>query len=266
MHLRHLISLCLLSISLVAFLPGRSLVQTDTTRIRGIKVFSSHFDPSTETATLDFMNDSAFNITAWGYCVKTEKLKSEDPAHGGCQQTDTLPMVVERQVTEQLTRKRVTWDCPDCHVIHPGEHKIISVDFSSARVAAAVIDMKLVVYANGKIETNGSIGLGMEQRLAKQRQSALTTLKELLDMGDSILRNRSDEHPATTMLEELRTKASADPRYDGLFVKFKLPGMSTSDSSEATFKDERGYLQNFVTERKLQVAEFAKNQLAEVNQ
>lgn len=262
MHLKRVVwVLWVLSIAAL----GQSSTQPSTTAqpLHGIKVFSSTFDPTTQIAKLDFMNDSPSGITAWGYCMNTTNRPGDNVEHGGCIWVDTIPVVIDRQVLEQTTLKPINADCPDCHVLHPGEHKILSVDFSSVPVVNAEIVIRLIVYANGQVESAGNDGLGMQQHIASQRQNALKLHQSLADMGAAILADKSDQHPAVTMVESLKR---AHPEWTQALHRFKSPEWRKANDTEFIPKDERSYLQNFVAEQKMQAAEFSKHQIRGGNQ
>ena len=262
MHLKRIVwVMWLLSIAAL----GQSSTQPSTTDqpLHGIKVFSSSFDSTTQTAKLDFMNDSPSDITAWGYCMDTTNRPGDNVEHGGCSAVDALPQVVERQTQEKITNEPITWDCSACHVLHPGEHKTLSVDFSSVPVANAEIVIRLIVYANGRVESIGNDGLGLQQYIATQRQNALKQHQSLADMGANILANKSDQHPTVTMIEALKR---AHPEWTQVLHHFKSPEWRKGNDTEFIPKDERSYLQSFVAEQKMQAAEFSKHQIRGENQ
>lgn len=256
-----LLALCLLSVSAI----GQIQTQTQSlTPIRGIKVFSSSFDLSIQTAKLDFMNDSPYDITAWGYCLRIQNLIGDNVPHMGCAEIDTLRSVTERKFEEQTSNKEAAWDCSSCHVIHPGEHKVIVQTFSPMTVANAEIDLNLVVYSNGQFEANSRDGLVMHEDIAKQRLSALKTFQELVDIGKRILADESNPHPTVTMIEELQSSVTAKPGLATALRQLKRPEWHKANGSEFIPKDERGYLQKFVTAQQFRVQEFSKHQIPEV--
>jgi hypothetical protein len=266
MHVRHVaLVFCLLSISALGQSPAQGLTSLQTP-IHGIKIFSSSFDAKTQTAKLDFMNDSPSDITAWGYCLKTQNVKGDNVEHGGCREVETLGPVISRQVQEQITNKAMIGDCPDCHVLHPGEHKTLSVDFSSGTVATAEIEIKLIIYGNGRVETNGNEGLRMQQEFATRRQGALNRFQELVEIGQGILADTSNQHPTVAMIEELQRRIPAEPELGGVLHDFKRPGWRKANDAEFVPEDEHGYLQKFVAEQQMKAAELSKHQIAGVNQ
>ena len=245
MRFKHLVVISLLSVSAMCQSPTQDPTSPQTP-IHGIKIFSSSFDATTRTATLDFMNDSAADITAWGYCMNTTNRPGDNVGHGGCTAVDALPQVVERQTQEKITNKPITWDCSACHMLHPGEHKILSVDFSSVPIVSAEIVIRLIVYANGQVESIGNEGLHLQQYIASQRQDALKQHQELAEMGAAILADQSDQHPTATMIESLQRK---HPKWTQTIHVFKSPEWRKGKDTEFIPKDERGYLQSFVTEQ-----------------
>jgi hypothetical protein len=264
MHFRHLVVISLLSVSAMC----QSSTQDSTspqTPIHRIKIFASSFDSTTQTATLDFMNDSASDITAWGYCMKTENLKSDNVEHGGCREVETLGPVIERRVQEQATGKPMVGDCPDCHVLHPGEHKIILTSFSEGPVAKAEIEIKLIIYANGRVETSGNEGLRMQKDFATRRQNALNRFQELVEIGQGILADEANQHPAVAMIEELQSRISREPELTAPLHDFKRPEWRKAKDTEFIPKDERGYLQKFVAEQQTKAVELSKHQIPGVN-
>jgi hypothetical protein len=263
MHVRHVaLVLCLLSISALGQSPAQGSTSLQSP-IHGIKIFSSNFDATTQTAKLDFMNDSPSDITAWGYCINTTNRPGDNVAHGGCSAVDALPQVVERQTQEKITNKPITWDCSACDMLHPGEHKVLSVDSSSVPEVNAEIVIRLIVYANGQVESIGNEGLGLQQYIASQRQNALKQHQELAEMGAAILADKSDQHPTATMIESLQRK---HPEWTQTIHIFKSPEWRKLKDTEYIPNDERGYLQSFVTEQRMKTDELSKHQIAAVNQ
>jgi hypothetical protein len=198
--------------------------------------------------------------------MRIEKLKSDDPDHGGCREVETLGPVMDRQFQEQITGKPIVGDCPDCHVLHPGEHKTISVDLSQMPVASAKIEVDLIIYANGKVEATGNSGLSMQQDFATRRQNALNTFQELVEIGEDILSDASNQHPTATMTEELQSRIPAEPGLAGILHDFKRPEWRKGKDTVFIPKDERDYLQKFVAEQQMKAAELSKHQIAGVNQ
>ena len=266
MHVKHVaIVLCFLSVSVLAQ-KSTQAPTTPQTFIQGIKIFSSNFDVATQTATLDFMNDSPFDITAWGYCLRIQNLIGDNVPHMGCAEIDTLRSVTERKFEEQISSKELVWDCSSCHVIHPGEHKVIMQAFSPMTMANVEINVNLIVYSNGQFETNSRDGLVMQQDIAKQRLSALHISQELVDIGKRILADESNSHPTLAMIEELQSRVTAKPGLAAVLRQFKRPEWHKANANEFIPKDERGYLQKFVAAQQFRVQEFSKHQIPEVAQ
>jgi hypothetical protein len=179
---------------------------------------SSSFDAKTQAATLEFMNDSHSDITAWAYCLKDENLKGDSVEHGGCRGADSLIAVIENEVQGRLTGNPKLGDCSGCHFLHPGEHKTLTVDFSSVPVVSAEIVIDLIVYEGGKVESIGYEGLGTQQGFAKSRRDALDLPQKLIEMGEEILSDESNQHPTVTMIQELESRIPAEPKWRGFFA------------------------------------------------
>lgn len=156
--------------------------------IRGIKILESSFDSTTspQRVQLEFINDSPANITAWGYCVKAEKIDASDPSQEFCTMVDPASVVVDREIQEHLTLRPQIGDCPDCHFIHPGEHKILLGNFSLP-VKSAQIQINLIAYSNDNVEISGPQGLSNLRQLSSSRKSQLRLTQELRDIGGRVL-------------------------------------------------------------------------------
>lgn len=266
MHFKHVaLAISLLSVPAVSQNATQSFT-TPQSSIQGIKIFSSTWDPKTQTATLEFMNDSHSDITAWAYCLKDENLKGDNVEHGGCQGVDTLSAVISNEVQEQLTGKPTVGDCSGCHFLRPGEHKILSVDFSSVPVANARIEIDLIVYESGRVEANGNHGLGMQHHFAEARRETLDLQHRLIEMGEEILSDQTNQHPAVTMIDELESRVLTEPELKWALHVFKRPDWHKAKDTEYIPEDERGYLEKFVTEQRMKADELSKHQIAMASQ
>lgn len=266
MQVRHVaLALCLLSVSAWNQSPTQASTSLQTP-IQGIKILSSSFDTKTQTATLEFMNESHSDITAWGYCLKDENVKGDSVEHGGCRGVETLGPVIDREVQEKITGKPSVGDCSDCHFLRPGEHKTLTVDFSSVPVVSSEIVIDLIVYEGGKVESIGHEGAGLQQHFAKSRREALDLAQKLIEMGEEILSDESNQHPTATMIQELESRIPAEPEMAWILRNFKRPDWRHLKDTEYIPKDERGYLQQFVTEQRMKADELSKHQIAAVNQ
>jgi hypothetical protein len=265
MHFRHVpLVLCLLSVSALSQSPTKTPTSLQTP-IHGIKIFSSSFDATTQTVKLDFMNDSPTDITAWGYCVKTVKAKSDDPDQSFCTWVDTLPVVVDREVHERTTLKPSRGACGDCYFIHSGEHKTISALFSSDPVASADIEINLIIQADASVESNGKEGTSALQEISRNRQVGLRLAKMLVSVGQGILDDQTNRHPTASMMIQFQKLLNTEPALKGSFYFFKRPEWRKANNAEFIPEDERGYLRQFVTENQLKIVEFSKHQLPGVN-
>lgn len=245
---------------------GQSSGKTSTLTpdsIHGIKVFSSKFDGS--SVQLDFMNDSPADITAWGFCVKAEKAHSDDPDQSFCTWTDALPTVTDRNVHEQITLKPILGDSPDGHFIHSGEHKIVSANFFWP-VTSAGIAVNLVVYANGTVEAQGNEGAFAARQIAQARQNMLQTARTVAGLGQSVLQDQTEQHPAESMIFKLKDRTAVEPALQGTLQHFERPEWRKANNTAFIPKDERGYLSQFVTEQQMKAAEFSRHQLQGVSQ
>src|SRR5262249_26827731 len=221
MRLGHVLTVALLlSISVPAQNPGRGSTSTQTV-IRGITILLSSFDSSTlpQTVRLDFVNNTNADITAWGYCVKVEKINSEDPNQGFCALDDPVPGVVNWQVQQRMTCQPVT-DSPGGDFVHPGEHKILSYSFGYP-VLTAEIQIKLIAFSDGKVELSEPDGLFTLRTMITYREQELKRIQELITMGRKILADPADRHPAISMIKELQNPVRADNFMEGTLYLFK---------------------------------------------
>jgi hypothetical protein len=242
-------------------------VPSTQNQFHGIKIISSKFavSASPQTVQLDFINDSPANITAWGYCVNADKTKNDDPSQDFCTLVDPVPVVIDRQIQEQITLKRTVGDCPDCHLLRPGEHKILFANFSLP-VTDAAIRITLIVFSDGTVQTSGQEGASALQKLAAQRQGNLREEQELVGIGKRVLSDPTNQHPTSTMIGELENRSKADPWMEGTLRVFKTPEWRHANNKEFIPDDERVYLTNFVSEEEQKAAEFAKYQIRGVAQ
>lgn len=229
---------------------------------QGIKVLSSTFDSSgsPQTVQLDVINDSAQNITAWGYCVDAQKASAGDPDQNFCTIIDPVPTVVDREIRERVTLKPTVGDCPDCHFVHPGERKRLSANFSMP-VASAAIRLTLVAYSDGTAETSGQDGAADLQTLTIQRKGYLQREQRLTAIGKRILSDASNQHPAMSMIEELQNQSRTDRSMEGIVDMLKTPEWRHADNQKFIPDDERGYLATFVSEHETKAAELPKYQI-----
>jgi len=267
MHLKFCaIGLCLLSVLARAQNPRTGSTSTQTP-IKGIKIVSSSFDPLTspQKVQLDFINDSASNITAWGFCVKAEKTRDNDPSQGFCRLIDVMPVVVDREVQERITREENPADCPDCHFVHPGEQKILSYSFGFP-VRSAKIEINLIAYSNGKVEISGPEGSPQLKAIISYRQQDLRQAQHLIDIGKKILTDSTNPHPAVSMIDELQNRGKSEPFFADQLDDFKKPERRKGNYKEFLPEDEHGYLSKFVLEQEMKAVEFAKYLIPEVSQ
>lgn len=265
MHLKRIVwVMWLLSIAAL----GQSSTQPSTTAqpLHGIKVFSSTFDSTTQIAKLDFINDSASDITAWGYCVKATKAKSDDPDQSMCTFRDALPAVIDTQIQEQTTQKPSRGVCEDCSFIRPGQHKTIFAAFSGGPVASAEIQINVIVHADGTTETSGKFGDHLLQEISADRRTALKTTQMIVAKGQDILADANNQHPVVSMIDALQKLSKTDPNVAGFLYWFKRPEWRKANRTEFIPEDERKYLKSFVQEQQTKNQEFSKNQITGVSQ
>jgi hypothetical protein len=257
MQLRRLaVVLCLLSVSTLSQISGQG---STSTPIRGIKIFSSTFDPSNQTVQLDFMNDSPANITAWGYCVIAANLNNDDPSQGYCTSVDPVSLVVDDLVQERITKQPTNGSSPDGHFIHPGEHKVLSAHFGFP-VTQAAIDIDLIVYANGTGEAHGN-GDSVLPQIAFNRREELRLAEMMARVGQSILDNQNDQHPTASMINQLQKLIPNEPGLRAYLQLFKKPLWRNGNDAEFIPSDERGHLSKHVLEAQMKATEFAKYQI-----
>lgn len=260
------IVVCVLSVVAWGQNQAQSSVPTQSS-IHGIKILSSTFDASKslEAVQLEFINDSPANITAWGYCVRTEKVKSEDQDQGFCTLVDPLPVAVDRDVQERITRQASPADCPACHFIHPGERKVLSAAFA-VPVRSAQIQINLIAYSNGSAEISGQEGSSNLEQLSGGRQNLLRLTQRVLSMAKDILADPTNQHPTDRMITELQAQVSNEPGLRGYLRNLKKPEWRKGNSKEFIPDDERGYLRKFVFEKEMEAAELSKFQVQGVAQ
>jgi hypothetical protein len=255
---------CLLSTLALGQSPAHSAAEK---QFHGIKVIAAKFNPeaSPQAVSLDFINDSATNITAWGYCVYADKLKGADPNQGFCVLNDAVGFEVDRHIQEEITLQSNPADCPSCHFVRPGEHKVLSALFGVS-VAGASIQMKLIAYADGRVETSSDDeGADDLRQLMRGRQMQLSRSQELVQIGNKLLSDVKDSQVAQKMISELETRSQAEPWLESSLHQFKTPDWRRANSKEFVPKDERGYLANFVNEAQMQANEFSKYLIKEVH-
>lgn len=264
MQLKHIVwVLCSLSIAAL----GQSSAQSPTSQpLHGIKVFSSSFDSTTQTAKLNFMNDSPSDITAWGYCVEATKAKSNDPDQSMCTFRDALPAVVDTQIQEQTTQKASRGVCEDCSFIRPGQQKTILAAFSGGPVANAEIQINVIVHSDGTTEASGKFGDHLLQEISADRRTALKTTQMIVAKGQDILADANNQHPVVSMIDALQKLSKTEPNVAGFLYWFKRPEWRKANRNEFIPEDERKYLKSYVQEQQMKTQEFSKNQVTGVSQ
>jgi hypothetical protein len=234
-----------------------------TPAIRGIKVISLAFDQRSHTAKLAFINDSSANITAWGYCVKAQNAPGNTVSHNFCTFVDPLGTVIEHKI--ELTKRPFLpeLNCPTCDVIHPGQEKVLSADFSQwPEVIDAKIEVNLVAYADGTIETLANADSQRELHdIIRGRQGLLQTKQKVVQIGQSILADASNQHPASAMIRELESRVPNEPGLSETLRNFKRPEWHQGNAREFIPANEQDYLKRFVAEQQTWVSELSKNQI-----
>jgi hypothetical protein len=254
--LQHIVALALLC--LIAFAHGQP-----TSAIRGIKVISSAFDQRSHTAKLVFINDASANITAWGYCVKAQNASGNTVSHNFCTFVDPLGTVIEHKI--ELTKRPFLpeLNCPTCDVTHPGEEQVLSADFSRwPEVIDGKIELNLVAYADGTIETLANSDAQAELRdITRGRQGLLQTKQKIVQIGESILADTSNQHPASAMIRELESRVPNEPGLSETLRNFKRPEWHQGNDKEFIPANEQDYLKRFVAEQQVWISELSKNQI-----
>lgn len=244
---------------------GRSLIGAyaaiaiPQNQFHGITAVTSRFDSSTspQNVRLDFINDSPSNITAWAYCVYADKVKDSDPNQGFCTMTDATAYEIDRQVQEKITLQTNPGDLPTYHFVHPGEHKTISASFALP-VSTASIQIKLIAYSDGTAETSpDEKGTSYFTELLQGREAMVKLNQDLVNMGQKILGDATDPHPAQTMIAELQNRAN-EWGMDNTLHLFKRPEWRQGNDKEFVSQDESGYLRKFVAEREMKATEFSR--------
>jgi hypothetical protein len=267
MQFKHcVVVLCLLSLTAIGQNSAGDSPGAQTP-IQGIKILSSTFDSSAspQRIQLEFINDTLTDITAWAYCVNAEKINDADPSQAFCTAVDPMSLVVDREVQEKMTLKPHVGDCPDCNFIHPGERKILSANFSTP-VKTAEIQLNFVAYSNGQAEVSGPLGSSNLQNFSRGRQRVLELTQEVRDLGNRILADPTDQHPAVTMINELQSRSRNVPWLEAALRNFKKPEWRHGNNKEFIPDNQRDYLGKFVAEQAMKAAEFSKYQLKEGSQ
>ena len=231
--------------------------------IKGIKILSSTFDPSTRTAKLVFVNDSAKNITAWGYCVRVQNSAPGLSSHSFCTLIDPLITVIEEKI--EMTKRPYLHeaDCSVCRFVHPGEEKLLSSDFSAVpEVIGAEIEINLIAYGDGTAEAlSNREGQQTLDDLTRRRQGALEVTQRVISIAQSILADSSNHHPAAAMIVELKTGSTGDAGLAGALDDFKKPERRRGNNREFIPDNEREYVERYLAEQRIWSAELIKNQI-----
>jgi hypothetical protein len=229
--------------------------------IHGIKVTSpSTFDAQTRTVKLTFMNDSPANITAWGYCVSGQNAPGQTVSHNFCTLVDPLVTVIWYKIESTKRPFLPEPDCPMCRLVHPGQEMTLSASFPPDTVDAR-IDVTLIAFEGGSVEATPQAADASEvselNQLTANRKAGLKYRMIWIDMGNRILADPNDQHPAATMIGKL----ASDPAMADMLRQFKRPEHNQGNDREFIPENERDYLQQFVAEQRIWAAELAKNQV-----
>jgi hypothetical protein len=172
---------------------------------------------------------------------------------------------MEREAQERITLETNPADCPTCHFVHTGEHKILSVAFVLP-VISAEIQINLIAYSNGKVEISGPDAASRLQQIMSYRQQELKQQQELVDMAKKILVDPTNQHPATSMINELQNRIKTEPALEGYLRRFKTPEWRKGNDNEFIPDDERSYLSKFLSEQEIIAIELSKHQIQGVAQ
>jgi len=231
----------------------------------GIKIKESSFDPQTRTVTLAFINDSVSDITAWAYCVRTQNAAVGKPEHGYCTTIDPLSVVIDYKIEAQKRPRLLEPDCPMCRLIHPGQQHVLSFAYPQfTEIVSAKIEIVLVAYSDGSVEVapeqEGNTAVG---ELTARRQQELEVSQTVLGMGQRILADSGNPHPAAAMIEQLKT--AGDSRLAGITESFKKPEKHQGNDREFIPNAEREYLTGFVAEQQVRAAMYSRHQIKAVS-
>jgi hypothetical protein len=179
-------------------------------RMTGIKIKESSFDPQTHIVKLVFINDSVSDITAYGYELSATNKSPEEPSHDSWTQKDELGPWIDHRI-ERRYRPWMPLEWPDHHPIHPGESREISREMGPA-VVHAEIRINMVAYADGFAEVADERAF---KCLRKQRAERARAAKKIVEIGNRVLSRSNNDHPLLTLsqgLDEITDK-SVGPRH-----------------------------------------------------
>jgi hypothetical protein len=94
----------------------------------------------------------------------------------------------------------------------------------------------------------------------------LELTQEVRDLGNRILADPTDQHPAVTMINELQSRSRNVPWLEAALRNFKKPEWRHGNNKEFIPDNQRDYLGKFVAEQAMKAAEFSKYQLKEGSQ
>lgn len=242
---------------------GGSAPSVTQTPIKGVKIKSASFDAQTRVATLAFINDSPADITAWGYCIKAQTAPGSLVRHDFCTSIDALPTVAASRIEQRKKPFVAMPHCHGCDVIHPGQEETISFDVSGyPDVIGASIELNLVAFSNGTSsvarDDAGKLAL---RALTQSRRESLRAVQSAIETARAVLADRSDTHPAATMIRQL--EATGDPALASLIESFKKPDKAKGDDREFIPEKEREYLLQFVKDQEMRAVLFSGNQIKE---
>ena len=254
-------------------------------KIKGIKIKESTFDPQTKIAKLIFINDSAAQITAWTYCAHVTQIPGNYPSHGSCSMTDSSVSVVNYKITLKTFPKAPEWRCGGCQPIHPGQDYTLEANFGSfPEVTNSNIELVMAVFSDGTWSANEQ-GKPWLEGLASGRRHSLQVAQKLIEMGNKILTDPNDKNPVVTMLAEMKLKnhlastpLSRKPEgvtyhdasgkelteipLDADTLDLMRPERRKGDNREFIPENQREYLQAFLQEQQMRVDYLTKNQIA----
>ena len=130
-------------------------------------------------------------------------------------------------------------------------------------VIDASIEINVVAYVDGTVETTGSSeAKSTSDYLINGRKVGLKTTKEILALGQRILADSTNQHPATTMIHQLEAQSKDRPDLAEALQQFKKPEWPLGNNSEFVPENEGEYLQRYLKEQLVWVTELARNQLS----
>ena len=126
----------------------------------------------------------------------------------------------------------------------------------------AEIGPAFIVYSDGRYErADGQYGAEAVRDVAQQRQAQLFVTQKVIGMGETILKDVNDFHPALTMIHSL--EMAGDPNFAAALDSLKKPQKRMANEREFISENEREYLAAFIKDQRLRAAVLSQNQIKE---